>query len=290
MTLVLDADGAVTAPPLPGLDFLVEEVAVGRLVPVLGPEVLSAAGPAAVPDSPAALAVRFAQKVALGKRVRGNLWASAQSIETRQHRQTVQALMKEFFQGGGEPNALHRAIAAMRPPLVVSCWYDSALEKAFTDTVSWGMVAGASRHAIGAERWWLTRNALGQTVQDEAADTWTTLVYKPHGCILPDADMLVSDSDYVEVLTEIDIQTPIPPAVKERRTGRGFLYLGCRFDDQLLRTYARQVMKRSGGARYMVLGPDVALTKSETRFIGEQKITVVRATLGTVTAAFTQKQ
>ena len=46
---------------------------------------------------------------------------------------------------------------------------------------------------------------------------WTTLLYKPHGSVAPARNFLISDADYVEVLTEIDIQTPIPDAVKDRR-------------------------------------------------------------------------
>ena len=70
-----------------------------------------------------------------------------------------------------------------------------------------------------------------------------TLVYKPIGGHQPAGNYLVSDSDYVEVLTEIDIQTPIPPEVQALRSGRNFLFLGCRFDDQLTRSFARQIMK-----------------------------------------------
>jgi hypothetical protein len=77
----------------------------------------------------------------------------------------------------------------------------------------------------------------------------------------------VADSDYVEVLTEIDIQTPIPEAVQRRRRARGFIYLGCRFDDQMLRTYARQISKRSGLPSYMVL--DFEPTRMEERFLAE---------------------
>ena len=32
--------------------------------------------------------------------------------------------------------------------------------------------------------------------------------------------------------------------VQARRTGRPFLFLGCRFDDQMLRIFARQIAKR----------------------------------------------
>ena len=86
--------------------------------------------------------------------------------------------------------------------------------------------------------------------------------------------MLVSDSDYVEVLTEIDIQTPIPDIVQERRQGRGFLYLGCRFDDQMLRTYARQIKKRSVGPHHAVADA-ATLTGNELRFLAAEEITLI---------------
>lgn len=73
-------------------------------------------------------------------------------------------------------------------------------------------------------------------------------------------------------MTEIDIQTPIPDEVKARRAGRSFLFLGCRFNDQLLRTYARQVSKRSADIHYAVVEPDM-LSKNELRFLVSQGLT-----------------
>jgi hypothetical protein len=87
----------------------------------------------------------------------------------------------------------------------------------------------------------------------------------------PVGNYLVSDSDYVEVLTEIDIQTPIPQAVQAHRTGRHFLFLGCRFDDQLTRCFARQIMKRSSDRHWAVLPEEP--TRMEARFLQEQNIT-----------------
>src|SRR5208282_23176 len=87
-------------------------------------------------------------------------------------------------------------------------------------------------------------------------------------------NFLLSDADYVEVLTEIDIQTPIPDAVKDRRTGRGFLFIGCRFNDQLLRTYARQVMKRSSAKHYVIIDPDT-LSRNEAWFLAVQGLTPI---------------
>jgi len=97
------------------------------------------------------------------------------------------------------------------------------------------------------------------------------LLYKPWGGHGPVGNYLVSDSDYVEVLTEIDIQTPIPSQVQAWRTGRHFLFLGCRFDDQLTRCFARQIMKRSSDRHWAVL--PVEPTRMEARFLDEQNIT-----------------
>ncbi len=84
----------------------------------------------------------------------------------------------------------------------------------------------------------------------------------------------MSDSDYVEVLTEIDIQTPIPDVVKERRRERGFLFIGARFHDQMLRIFARQIAKRSAGG-HRAIGERVALTRNEARFLDETGIELI---------------
>ena len=113
-------------------------------------------------------------------------------------------------------------------------------------------------------------HADGSPAEEAEASGWSTLLYKPLGSIAPASNFILSDSDYVEVLTEIDIQTPIPERVKEIRTGRNFLFLGCRFRTQLERTYARQIMKRSSNLHWAVL-PDEP-TRNEARFLAEQSI------------------
>ena len=94
---------------------------------------------------------------------------------------------------------------------------------------------------------------------------WTTLLYQPIGSVAPASNFIISDSDYVEILTEIDIQTPIPEAVRSIRRGKSFLFLGCRFSTQLERSFARQIMKRSSDRHFAVL-PE-PLTRNEARFL-----------------------
>lgn len=240
----------------------------GSIVPYLGPGVAELSKPD-VPLTPDALATFFGTKVALPRRARGNAWAAAQHIESNRHRSTVTGLMVQAFSAPVEPTALHRHLAGLRLPMIVDTWYDGAMRAALGKRDGWGEVQGITRAGVGELRWYRFYDADGKEVDSLAAGNWTTVLYKPHGGVLPASNFLVSDADYVEVLTEIDIQTPIPEVVKQRRIGRSFLFIGCRFDDQLLRIYARQITKRSASVHYALVEPD-ALSRNERSFLLDQ--------------------
>jgi hypothetical protein len=241
-----------------------------RLVPFLGMGVAALSAPA-VPTDYDALAAALGKRVALPRRARGNPWAAAQYIESSRHRSTLDALLREIFAAPVEPGPLHRFLGDLHPPLIVDAWYDGAMRAAMDSVLDWGEIQGITRAAIGEDRWFRAYDRKGAETPAVNAGGWATLLYKPHGSIAPAGNFLLADSDYVEVLTEIDIQNPIPDAVRLRRQGRGFLFLGCRFHDQLLRTYARQIMKRSRGPHFAVMG-DADLTKNEIRFLRSQGI------------------
>jgi hypothetical protein len=247
---------------------LAKRLVAGQVIPYLGPGVFGP-GQAGMPTTPEALCEFFGSKVALPRRAKGNVWAAAQYVESMKHRATVTAYMAEAFAQPAEPTPLHRYLASLSLPLIVDSWYDGAMRTALAARQNWGEVQGITRAGIGEDRWYRFYDAAGQETNAAAAQTWQTLLYKPHGGVTPEKNFLISDADYVEVLTEIDIQTPIPDLVKERRVSRSFVFIGCRFHDQLLRTYGRQVMKRSG-AQHFVLVDRERLTRNEARFFVSQ--------------------
>jgi hypothetical protein len=249
-------------------------LSAGRLAPYLGPGVLELAPGAPVPASYEALAEFIGARVALPRRARGNAWAAAQFVESRQHRATVTALMKQAFSAEVGALTIHRFLAELTPPLIVDSWYDSALRQAFAEKQDWIEVQGITRAGIGEARWFRAYDPGGAEVPIASAAAAKTLIYKPHGGARPAGNFLISDADYVEVLTEIDIQNPIPECVRERRTDLGFLFIGCHFNDQMLRTYARQIQKRSRGPNYAVFAHD-RLTRMERRFALELGLDVV---------------
>lgn len=260
-----------------------DDIAAGRLIPYLGPDLLVADGqPAPVPVTTRGLSDRLNAKVAVPGRIRGNMWSVAQYIETRRHRQTLEKLLAEIFAPPVAPTALHRWLAGLPDlPMIVDTWYDGAMAQALAEVrggSGWGQVQGVTRNGEWRDIWRKVFDATGAEVEESAADGWQTILYKPHGSVAPAGNYLVSDADYVEVLTEIDIQTPIPPRLKDLRTTRGFVFLGCRFYDQMLRIYARQIIKRSQGPYYAVLGE--APTRNEEKFFAEQGIQVLPVPLG----------
>ena len=236
----------------------------GRAVPYLGPGVLSLGEAAnSLPSSHEALAAKLTAKTSVPFKIRKNLTAAAQFIENFKHRKTVTQSMLEAFRDGAAPTVLHNYLASLPSlPLVVHAWYDDLPQRALAARDGWGMVQGISQ-AEHFGTWVHYFGPDGSPAADSSA--WRTLLYQPFVSVWPASNFLVSDSDFVEVLTEIDIQTPIPEPVQRIRAGRNFLFLGCRFAAQLERLFARQIMKRSSDRHWAVLPEEP--TRNEARFL-----------------------
>lgn len=251
----------------------------GRLVPYLGPGVHAlAAQPNAFPASPQALAVLLTSQTSVPFKLRTNLTAAAQFIENFKHRKTLVHFMAQAFSVTTSPNPLHQWVEALRPrpSLVVDTWYDTMLAQTLRGLTDWGQIQGVSR-AEHAGQWVRYYDAQGVPVGADSARNWTLALYKPWGSCSPEKNFIISDSDFVEVLTEIDIQTPIPSLVQQRRVEANFLFLGCRFDHQLTRAFARQIMKRSSSRHWAIL--ETPLTRMEQQFVQEQQIQVLELSL-----------
>jgi hypothetical protein len=262
---------------------IAEGLRAGRIVPYLGPGALAeAAAEPVAPLTPEAIAAELNKRTPAPGRIRKNMWSTAQFIEQRRHRKTLVAWMADIFKTPVEPTDLHRKLAALPVPLVVDTWYDGAMRSALAGRADWVEIQGITRALEHGDIWLKAYDPAGANVPVEAANGARTVLYKPHGAVTPDRNFLVADSDYVEVMTEIDIQTPIPDVVKLVRESRGFAFIGCRFHDQMLRTYARQIIKRSKGPHYALV--DGPLTRNESKFFDEIGAVMIAATASDLAA------
>jgi hypothetical protein len=261
-------------------------LASGTLAPYLGPGMLSLCDNPPVPADPLALVNLLTVRNSVPGKIKNKLTQAAQFIENFKHRKTLVTAMSAAYAPQPVPSALHAWLAGLATPLIVDCWYDDTLRIALGGRTDWAEVQGlAQSEHFGTWTGWYAPD--GSALADPASDV-KTVYYKPWGGHAPAANFLVSDSDYVEVLTEIDIQTPIPTPVQERRAALGFVFLGCRFNDQLARSFARQIMKRSKGPHYAVLAEEP--TRMEARFFEEQGITRIAMPLAEVAAALLATQ
>jgi hypothetical protein len=258
----------------------------GVAIPYLGPGVLALAGEGCqLPASPEVLVDRLTAMASVPHKIRKNLTAAAQFIENFKHRKTVVKAMTEAFHSGVQPAALHRYFATLPGlKLIVHAWYDDLPQKALAGQAGWGIVQGVSQSEHFGE-WVHYFSPSGERREAVDAASWAPLLYQPLGSVTPASNFLISDSDFVEVLTEIDIQTPIPEAVQNIRTGRSFLFLGCRFSTQLERIFAQQVIKRSSDRHWAVL-PEKP-TRNEVKFLALLGIERIAMPLEQFTALLT---
>ena len=221
-----------------------------QLVVYLGPDIYP--DPPGYPVTEGALASLLSERVAVPGRLKGKVHEIAQYIESHKHRKTLLSLVEGIFGTGTSPAPVHRVLKEHPLGLVVDSWYGSASTEALVEPGG-VQISGVSR-AEYRDRWYRTdRRTAEGWVPAEGATPEDRVLYRPMGTRIPGTELLLSDADFVEVLTEIDIQTPIPAWVQEHRTGRHFLFLGCRFDNQTSRIFARQIMKRSGMDHFAVI-------------------------------------
>jgi hypothetical protein len=261
----------------------------GRLIPYVGPGALSLVGPdCPLPAGPDLLVEKLTARATVPHKIRKNLSAAAQFIENFKHRKTISSVMTEAFKPHVEPTEFHAWIASWpKLPLVVHVWYDDLMQQALAGRENWGYVQGVSQ-AEHLATWVHYFNPDGSRIEKDAelaaAEAWSTVLYQPLGSVAPEGNFLVSDSDYVEVLTEIDIQTPIPEKVQQIRTDRNFLFLGCRFINQVERIFAWQIMKRSSEKHWAVL-PETP-TKNELKFLERYNVERIDMPLAEFMAKF----
>ena len=243
-----------------------------------------ALGGAPVPDSPEAVAAALHKLAPAPQKIRTSMWSVAQFIESRRHRTTLTKFMADLFAAPSEPNALQHWIAGQKLSLVVDAWYDGAMAAAMRaagrdDFVE---IQGATRATLGAEGWTrrydhaharcrdaslVARRAVRAARLGAAGAQFPRLRLRlcrsADGDRHPDADPRGSAGDC--------------------RASRGFLFLGCRFHDQMLRTYARQIMKRSAGPHFAVVNAET-LTRNEAKFLVENAIAPIVTPLEDVAA------
>ena len=148
-------------------------------------------------------------------------------------------------------------------PLVVHAWYDNLPQKAMRSRSGWGMAQGVSQseHFGNWIYYYNSDGTYAGVEADRGYVDWKTLLYQPFGSVWPAHNYLVSDSDFVEVLTEIDIQTPIPAACRRYERGETLFSSAAGFQ----RNWSGSLRTRSSSDHPRSIGPSCARSQHATR-------------------------
>ena len=167
-------------------------------------------------------------------------------------RNTVTKAIGEAFRSSVQPTALHNYLATLPElPLIVHDWYDDLPQKALAVRSGWSVweiiqgMNGGRQRCTPPLRYLQAAGASARPVTPNATQNWDTLLYQPRGSIARASRLFASDSEFAATSTAGDGRTSIPEPVQCLCIGRRFLFLGCRFDNELDRAFARQIMERS---------------------------------------------
>src|SRR5690348_4407814 len=128
-------------------------LAENRVVPYLGPGVLDLVGATSpVPRSTGELVAKVTLKAAVPGRIRHNLTAATQYIESHRHRKTLERILNDVFAATPEPTVLHRWLAGLTAlPLIVDDWYDATTAAALAGRTDWVQIQGLSHPQSNGE-------------------------------------------------------------------------------------------------------------------------------------------
>ncbi len=169
-------------------------------------------------------------------------------------RRTLKDRLREVFAREYPRGNLHDFLAAVPAPMVIVVTnYDTLVEQAFRaagkpyDLV----IYPADRKDIAnAVLWWPHNTPEPQVKAPNELDidlAKTTVIYKMHGTIHPDAskwdNFVITEEDYVEFLSRMTANTAVPSIFYEHFRERSFLFLGYSLTDWNLRVILKNLSK-----------------------------------------------
>jgi SIR2-like domain len=171
-------------------------------------------------------------------------------------RERLRDVLNHRYQRG----ELHKFLADIPAHLlIVVTNYDTLLEEAFRDAGKpYDLVVyPADRSSIGNSLlWWPHGKSEPEAVEAKELDLDlenTTVIYKMHGTICPEADkwdnFVITEEDYIEFLSRMTTNTSsaVPAQFYQYSRSRSFLFLGYSLRDWNLRVVLRNLRRHAEG-------------------------------------------
>jgi DNA-binding SARP family transcriptional activator len=256
---VLPGPAARSTPPDHYVE-VVRAVLSSRIVPVLGPGVVSGT-PAPAPPSPAAAAAHLARVFDCPSERAGGLTSVSQYVAVTFGVGPLYDELNVLYAGDYAPGPVQRAVAALAPrlrevglphQLVVTTGYDRTLERAFeeageeVDVVSYLALGRDRGKFLHTRHDGVTRVIDEPNVEVGLTTDERTIVLKIHGGSeeTPGGERgsyVVSEDDYIDYLAHSQPAALLPVGLAARLRRSHFLFLGYEPGDWSLRVFWRRL-------------------------------------------------
>jgi hypothetical protein len=249
-----------------------DRIAQGSVVPYLGLEIF--AGSKRLPSNSDEIIFALNEGRAMSPRLMLEYPRAAMAIEQRRGRKKLEELFAAIYKNVFEPTPTHTALSKRAPQIVVDTNRDDTLQRMFEGEFT--LVSGVARISGNLPRYkaW-AKNAGGyQPIETDAINLEKPLLFKPFGVLEPQTELIVSDADFVDWLTEAMAGAAVPNALKERRRDLRWLFLGCSFQRDTDRMAASEIIggESCGGGWWIV---DREIESAESKFLSRHKIEAV---------------
>ncbi|MDR2034442.1 MAG: SIR2 family protein [Helicobacteraceae bacterium] len=257
---------------MPLADFR-EGISAGAIAPYLGLEIFKGATDAKgekLPSSSDEIIFALNSGRPMSERLMLEYPRAAMAIEQRKGRKSLEALFANIYKNGFEPLAIHKKIMAFSPKIVVDTNRDGALQSLFNGDFT--LVSGIARVIGNRPRFEAYAN--NEPIAPEKVTLDKPLLFKPLGILEPQTQLILSDADFVDWITEAMAGMAAPSAFKLRRADLKWLFLGVNFERDTDRMVASEIIGgESSGGGWLVTKK--MLSRAEKNFLERHKIEVV---------------
>ncbi len=197
---------------------------------------------------------------------------AAMNIEQRDGRKALEQKLIGIFSKKFSTVAAHELVRKIHPRYVVDTNYDDTLLSIYADT-SHSVILGKARLGAEHDRFEIFEYNLDEKrytkVAKEQINLDNPIIFKPMGSHNPAQTHIISDADFVDWITEAMGGFALPPALKQFRVGKKYLFLGLAFDKDTQRMVANEITLDLAGGYFV---HDGAMTKNGVNFLTSHKM------------------
>lgn len=212
---------------------------------------------------------------------------AAMSLEQRKGRNYILGMSKKIYEAPFSMPKTYEMIKKIKPKYVIDTNIGTSLQEAYAD-VDHYLATGVSRIMASKARFVVYRYDQAQKtyteIEPDALDDSLPILFQPMGAITPELNLIISDADFVDWLTEAMGGLAVPPFLKEYRKGKKYLFLGVDFSKDTFRMVGNEVTLglQSG---YVVTDKE-EFSKKETKFIESHRLEVLKEDIDTFLDGF----